>query len=149
MAERVAPGGGVGRQHPGADRLVQAPLQVGLGQPGDLGEQPVGHPPAGHRRHPQHPLGRLRSPWTRASSTSARVDGSSTVRVAGPGGQQLLGVERVALGAVVDALHLVRRQRRPAIASRCSASSARVNGASSSRSTPGSRTSSASSGRSG
>ena len=59
MAKRIGASGAVGHKDAGADRLTQALLQVGLGPPGDLGEQPVGHPPAGHRRYPQHLLGRL------------------------------------------------------------------------------------------
>jgi hypothetical protein len=109
MAERVAPGGGVAGQHPGADRLVQALLQVGLGPPGHAGEQPVGHPAAGHRRHPQHLLGRLGQPLDPGQQHLGQGRRQLDMRVAGPGGQQLLGVERVALRAGVDGLHLVRR----------------------------------------
>ena len=112
MAKRVAPGGGVGRQHPGADRLVQALLQLGLGLAGNRGEQPVGHPAAGHRRHPQHLLGRLRQPLDPGQQHLDEGRRQLDPGVAGPGGQQLLGVERVALRAGVDALHLLRRQRR-------------------------------------
>ena len=59
VAKRVAPGWAVGDKDAGADRLTQALLQVGLGPSGDLGEQPVGDPAAGHRRYPQYLLGRL------------------------------------------------------------------------------------------
>ena len=110
MAEGVAPGGGVDHEHPSVDRLAQALLQVGLGQAGDLGEQRVGHPPAGHRRRPQHPLGRLGQPLDPGQQHLGQGPRQLDPGVASPGGQQLLGEERVALGAGVDALHLLRRQ---------------------------------------
>ena len=150
VAERIGPGGAVGHQDAGADRLPQALLQLGLGPPGDLGEQPVGHPAAGHRRDPQHLLGRLGQRLDPGEQHIGQRRRQHDLGIAGAGGQQLLGKERVALrprdrcappGPPAAAP--------PVIASRCSASSARLKGASSSRSTPGSRTSSASSGRSG
>jgi hypothetical protein len=111
VAERVAPGGGVGRQHPGADRLLQALLQLGLGLAGDAGQQPVGHPAAHDRRHPQHPLGRLRQPLDPGQQHLGQGRRQLDPGVGGPGGQQLLGVERVALRAGEDVLQPVRRQR--------------------------------------
>ena len=129
--------------------LGQRRLELTGAQPADRGHQLVAHAAAGDGGDPQHLLrGRGRCS-TRASSTSVRPSGSASP--CRPAGHQLLGVEGVALGAGDDVVH--GRVGQPAAARgrpRTSApTSASGSGPSSMRSTPGSRTSSASSGRRG
>ena len=113
MPKRIGSTGAVGHQHAGADRLAQAPLKVGLGPSGGLGEQLVRHPPACHCRHPQYLLGRLRQPLDPGQHHISQGGRQGDLGIAGPGGQQLLGVERVALRAGMNALHPDRRQSHP------------------------------------
>jgi hypothetical protein len=94
---------------PSPDRRTQRLLQVGLGPPEDLGEQPVRHPPASHRRGPEQLLSRpseCLDPGEQHVSQGRRQHHQG---IAGTGGRQLLGVERVALRPFKDPLHLIRR----------------------------------------
>jgi hypothetical protein len=51
MTKHVAFAAAIGDKDTGPDRFTQAVLKVGLRPARDLGEQPVEHPPTGHRRH--------------------------------------------------------------------------------------------------
>jgi len=87
-------------QHVAGHRLAQQPHQL-IGLLLDHGgQQLVVDAAAGHRRHLQHPLGRLRErlhPGQDHVPQGRRQPGAVQV-----GGQQLLGEERVALGAAQD-----------------------------------------------
>ena len=83
-------------------RLGQRRLQLAGGQPSDGGHQLVPHPPPGHRGDPQHLLGGVRSlldPGQQDVGERGRQRLAAAAR-----GEQLLGVERVALGARDDVL---------------------------------------------
>ena len=82
------------------------------------------HPAAGHRRHPQHLLGRLRQPLDPGQQHIGQGGRQLDLGIAGAGGQQLLGVERVALRPGVECAPPGPPAAAPLIASRCSASSA-------------------------
>jgi hypothetical protein len=111
MAEGVGVAGLVDGQDVAGDRLAQQPHQL-LGVLVDhLGQQLVVHPGAGHRRHLQHPLGRLGQrlhPGQDQLPQRRRQPGALQV-----GGHQLLGEERVALGA---GQHLPDQRRRRRLA---------------------------------
>ena len=131
-------------------RLGQRLLQLAGREPADGGHQLVPHPAAGDGGDPQHLLGG-RGPLLHPRQQDVGQPERQRLAVQ-PGGEQLLGVEGVALGAGDDVVDRATRAAPPLArpGSRTSApTSASGSGASSIRSTPGSRTSSASSGRSG
>jgi hypothetical protein len=68
----------------------------------------VADPPAGHRRDPQHLLGRVRQPLDAAPEQVVQ-GGRQPLRSAG--GEQLFGEERVAVRAGQDLVEEPRRRR--------------------------------------
>jgi hypothetical protein len=95
-------------QHAMLHRLPQRLAHLGLGQRRHRAEQWVAHVAAGGRGQPQHALGRRVEPRGALQQHLAQATRQRAALVAG-GGQQLLGEERVALGAGDD---LVRQRRR-------------------------------------
>jgi hypothetical protein len=102
---------------PGHQQLLghRRPQRLGLfpiAQAGDGGQQPMGHPPAGHRGRPEHVPGRL---GQRLDAALQQVPQGLGQRIgARPHRrQQLLGEERVALRAGEHGIHQVGGRRRP------------------------------------
>jgi hypothetical protein len=104
MPEQVAVAAGVGQQQLLVDRLPQAFQQLLVVHAGDRGQQRLGGPRAGRGRHPQQLLGAVAQPdhpgeqhLPQAWRQRARVGALA-------GQQQLLGKERVAARARMDAV---------------------------------------------
>jgi hypothetical protein len=109
VAELVVVVTGPGRQQLGGDRLPERLVEPPLVVTGNGGEQPVRRPPADHRGHPERLPGRLRDLLDPAPQ---QIRGGGW-QLSGPGGhgrQQLLGEERVALGAGEHAVDHVGRR---------------------------------------
>ena len=91
------------------DGFAQGLVEFQLPQPGDLGERRVHHRLVGHRDNPGDPPGVRRQPLEPGQQHLGQPGGQ--VAALGLGGEQLLGEERVALGAGDDVGHDVGGQR--------------------------------------
>jgi hypothetical protein len=100
----------VGDEHAVLDRLAQRSAQLGLGERRRGAQQRVAHIAPGGRRQPQHALRRGVEP-RRARQQQVAQAARQLARVVARGGQQLLGEERVALGARDDRVGQRRRRR--------------------------------------
>jgi hypothetical protein len=106
VAEPVGAAGLVAGQQVPVDRLAQQLQQPLLRHPRHGREQLVVDPRAGGRGHPQHALGLL---WERLDPREQQVpDRPREAGAVGSGGEQLLGVEGVALRAGEHLAHLAR-----------------------------------------
>ncbi len=85
------------------DGLVQGSVQDSVGHVGDLGEQRVRHAPAGDRGHPDHVPGVVGEPIEADEQQVGELGGQHVGAGAVDGrGDELLGEEGIALGAVDD-----------------------------------------------
>jgi hypothetical protein len=108
VAETEAAGRLLGHEHAVLDGLAKRLAQVGFGQPGHGPEQRVADVASGGRGQAQQALRRSVEPGGALQQQVAQAPRQLTAPVAG-GGQQLLGEERVALGAGDD--HVRQRCR--------------------------------------